>query len=211
MQEFTKVLPSNAAITGFFPIPVYKKHIGRALSPQEIKASDINSWSVRPGSDNVRADTTKVLASPAFFSIKKFIDDCVKEYVAEILAPTTNTSIYITQSWINFNRPGDKHHFHNHSNSIISGVFYLNTVEHDMIYFGSPERTFIHMMHTPNWWNMKRIGTTVSVGELLLFPSTLEHGVEKQLTDGHTRVSIAFNTWFKGEIGSEEGLTQLII
>jgi uncharacterized protein (TIGR02466 family) len=209
LNEFTVPLNSGASVTGIFPTPIYKKNIGRGLTDAELKASDPGSWSLRPGSDNFRADTTTVLNSPAFFGIKNFINSCIADFSKEILAPSTDCNLYITQSWINFNKKGDKHHQHFHANSIVSGVFYLNTANPGMLSFYIPQRSQIHIMNTPNWWNMRRIGFPVNTGDVVLFMSDLEHGVETQLVDDHTRVSLAFNTWFKGEIGSKEGLTQL--
>jgi hypothetical protein len=78
-----------------------------------------------------------------------------------------------------------------------------------MIFFVSPIKNHIHITKVPNWWNMSRIGVNVMQGDAVLFPSYLEHGVEYQSQEDHTRVSIAFNTWFKGEIGDETGLTRL--
>lgn len=210
MEEFSKSLNSNAVISGLFPIPVYKKNINRGLNDGEIKYSKMETWPTRPGSDNLRAHTTSVLDIPAFFGIKNFIQSCINDYVKEIIAPTTNMQLYITQSWINFNRHGDKHHQHFHSNSILSGSFYLNTSIEDMIFFVNPIKQHIHINKVPNWWNMGRIGVNVCNGDTIIFPSYVEHGVEYQSKEDHVRVSIAFNTWFKGEIGSEEGLTQLI-
>ncbi len=209
MEEFSKSLNSNAVISGLFPVPVYKKNIGRSLNDGEIKYSNINSWQTQPGSENLRATSTSVLDIPAFFGIKNFIQTCINDYVKEIISPTTSTQLYITQSWINFNRYGDKHHQHFHSNSILSGSFYLDTCDKDMIFFVSPIKQHIHITKVPNWWNMSRIGVGVAPGDTILFPSYLEHGVETQLQKDHIRVSIAFNTWFKGEIGDEVALTRL--
>lgn len=211
MEEFSKALPSGAVVSGLFPIPVYKRNIGRALNDGEVKASKIESWPTRPGSENLRANTTSVLNTPALFGVKTFIQNCVNDYLKEIISPTTNMNLYITQSWINFNRHGDRHHQHFHSNSILSGSFYLNTVPQDMIFFANPTKQHIHISKVPNWWNMGRIGVNVQVGDLVLFPSYVEHGVEYQSTEDHVRVSLAFNTWFKGEIGDEEGLTKLVL
>ena len=211
MEEFSKSLNSNAVISGLFPIPVYKKNINRGLNDGEIKYSNIDSWCTQPGSDNVRATTTAVLDIPAFFGIKNFIQTCINDYVKEIISPTTNMQLYITQSWINFNRPGDKHHQHFHSNSILSGSFYLNTGEQDMLFFVNPVKQPFHISKVPNWWNMSRIGVNVANGDAVIFPSHIEHGVETQMQEDHIRVSIAFNTWFKGEIGDEQGLTRLVL
>jgi len=211
MEEFSKIIPSGAVVSGLFPIPVYKRNIGRTFNEGELKASKMESWPTQQGSDNLRASTTSVLNTPSFFSIKIFIQNCINDYLKEIISPTTDVNLYITQSWINFNRHGDKHHQHFHSNSILSGSFYFNTVPQDMIFLVNPIKQNIHITKVPNWWNMNRIGVNVQAGDLVLFPSWLEHGVEHQSVENHVRVSLAFNTWFKGEIGDEEGLTKLVL
>lgn len=211
MEEFSKSIRSGAVISGLFPIPVYKKNINRKFNEGEIRCSKVENWQTRPGSDNIRAITTSVLDVPAFFGVKTFIQSCIDDYVKEIIAPTTDMKLYITQSWINFNRYGDKHHQHFHSNSILSGSFYLNVTEQDMIFFANPVKQNIHISKVPNWWNMGRIGVNVSNGDVIIFPSHVEHGVEYQSQENHVRVSIAFNTWFKGEIGDEHGLTKLVL
>ena len=208
MKDFTVPTTSGASITGIFPIPVYKKNIGRKFTDAELKASLPEAWHLRPGSDNVRADSTSVLNSPAFFGLKNFIDGCLADFLKEIIAPETKFSLYPTQSWINFNKKGDRHHQHFHSNSIVSGVFYLNAPEPNSISFHIPQRQSWHIPNIPNWWNMRSIRFPVCSGDLVLFMSDLEHGVDTQSND-ETRVSLAFNTWFKGEIGSKEGLTYL--
>jgi hypothetical protein len=50
----------------------------------------------------------------------------------------------------------------------------------------------------------------VSEGELLLFPSDLTHDVPT-VTGDVERISISFNTFLVGKIGSNENLTELII
>jgi len=211
MQEFAKLLSSGALVSGLFPIPVYKKNIGRPFTDQEKKVSTLDYWQIQKGSNNYRSSNTNVLNMPSFFSIKQFLTDCIEDYVANIIVPETKFNLYITQSWINFNRKDDSHHQHFHANSILSGVLYLNAADSDLISFYTPSRSEIHILNTPNWWNMKRIGVPVSTGDLVLFQSYLEHGVERITDDNHTRVSLAFNTWFKGELGSESGLTKLVL
>lgn len=211
MQEFSKVINPTGVITGLFPIPVYKKSLNRTLTSQEIKITSPEYWKSQPGSDNKRTSSTKVLDASSFFQIKQYILSGLNEFVQEVYAPETSFSLYITQSWINFNTKGDSHHKHYHSNSILSGVMYFKTNDGDAISFYGDRKDNIHIVNTPNWWNMKRIAMPIFDGDLVIFPSTLEHGVEKITRDDDTRISLAFNTWFTGELGSEEGLTKLVL
>lgn len=54
------------------------------------------------------------------------------------------------------------------------------------------------------WW------FEVGSGDLILFPSNLEHMVEP-IEGDQTRISLSFNTFPVGNIGEELGLTQLKI
>ena len=48
----------------------------------------------------------------------------------------------------------------------------------------------------------------MKAGELILFPSNLPHSVPINASDKE-RISLSFNTWTKGNIGSIEHLTYL--
>lgn len=211
MKEFSLLLNSGALVSGIFPVPIYKKPLDRPLTENEVKLVQPSSWVTRPGSDNLRTDNTKILHQPGFFLIKKFIESSINDFLENIISPIPNIELYITQSWLNFNSKGQRHHKHFHANSILSGVMYFNTTKNDFISFYSSIRPEIHLMNNPNWWNISRISMPVQTGDLIIFNSKLEHGVEEVKEDNHTRISLAFNTWFKGEIGSEEGLTKLVL
>ena len=100
------------------------------------------------------------------------------------------------------------HHSHNHPNSIISGVFYID-VEDDRIEFERPQSNqFVlppkdyNMYNSGSWW----LG--VEEKSLLLFPSTLVHSVP-QIHHSKTRISLAFNTFIRGYIGDDKHLDGL--
>jgi uncharacterized protein (TIGR02466 family) len=119
-------------------------------------------------------------------------------------------SLYLTQSWANYTEVGQFHHKHSHPNSVVSGVFYPQADRAvDKIYFYKDgyERIKIpaaefNPYNSESWW------FEVGAGDLILFPSHLTHMVETKVGD-NTRISIAFNTFLKGYIGSDESLTGL--
>ena len=55
-----------------------------------------------------------------------------------------DVEFYFTQSWVNITRPGEFHHRHSHQNSIISGIFYLNSVKNDNVNFYHPMGSLFH-------------------------------------------------------------------
>ena len=85
---------------------------------------------------------------------------------------------------------------HNHPNSILSGVYYVQAPEHlGVISFQDP-RSAAQMLIPPvtefSLWTLPKISYQPQAGTMLLFPSWLWHGVEMNRSD-HLRVSLSFN------------------
>ena len=142
--------------------------------------------------------------------VKQILTDSVNEYFKKAVNPNKDTKLYITISWLNVTENGESHHIHNHPNSIVSGVFYIDTCEEDTISFLSPKTDmFGHFNFSANpnipgnssvWPSAVLAATT---GRLIVFPSTLQHMVNpRPNTCKGTRISISFNTWIKGTIGT---------
>ena len=147
--------------------------------------------------------------------LKQFCEHHIKAYVKEVISPKEELDFYITQSWLNVTKPGQQHHQHCHPNSIISGVFYVSTEVDDSITFVDQNWTLKEMIKPEikefTIWNCPLWFFPVTAGELVLFPSWLQHKVqpnEKATTD---RISIAFNTFVRGKLGNQKDLTELII
>ena len=81
-----------------------------------------------------------ILETKEFADLKKFIKRQLDLYVHGVLKITSAHNFYITQSWLNLTYQNQCHHRHNHSNSIISGVFYISTVKNDRIFVYDPNR-----------------------------------------------------------------------
>ena len=61
-----------------------------------------------------------------------------------------------------------------------------------------------------NIWNSSSWWFGVETGQLVMFPSSTTHQVDTK-KGNNTRVSLAFNTFYKGTIGSNSNLTELIL
>ena len=61
-----------------------------------------------------------------------------------------------------------------------------------------------------NIWNSHTWWFALETGQLVMFPSSTIHQVETK-KGTNTRVSLAFNTFYKGTIGSNNDLTELIL
>jgi uncharacterized protein (TIGR02466 family) len=149
-------------------------------------------------------------------SLKAFCDQHINTYVNTIINPkNTELDFFITQSWLNIVHPGESHPVHCHTNSIISGVFYVSAVEDDAIQFYDPgslmkNRTEIEMLEA-TIWSAPVQNLDIHKNELILFPSWLGHGVTRNASNITNRISIAFNVFLKGSIGEEERMTELVL
>lgn len=195
-------------IHNLFPTPIAFSKLDRDLTEREI---DFIVNQVRYSNlGNTTSENRKLLAAVEMTEIRSFIEEAMLEYFKTVYAPKNNVTPYITQSWANYTEQGQYHHKHAHPNSLISGVFYPKAnKETDKIFFYKEQYEQIKIP-TENWnaWNSSSWWFDVGVGDLIIFPSSLTHMVETK-EGADTRISISFNTFVKGYIGSDESLTGL--
>lgn len=161
--------------------------------------------------NNFASTNTDILNHPDFLEIKKIVEHELNEYVKNIMHWDAY-EIYITQSWLNVNPPGTNHHQHYHYNSIVSGVFYLQTVDNDTITFYKDDKPLLSIEPSEfNIWNANSFDVPVKSGMMVIFPSRLMHGVETNQSSNiyDNRISIAVNTFVRGQFGSKQNLTYL--
>lgn len=161
--------------------------------------------------DNTKSVDTFVLKEDIFCNINEFIKDCVDEYSDKIFI--TDQKLHITQSWVNKTQLGQEHHYHYHPNSILSGVFFLQSDGNDVapIKFVNSRTDAFHLEFKKNISNPFNEYTNSSyqfpsqARVLVLFPSYIPHSVP--MNTGIDRYSLSFNTFPTGSFGSEVGLT----
>ena len=194
-------------IVSLFPTALGMFNLGRDLTEEE-KAVLLNQ-ETGPNMGNRTSIERFVLRNPALVDLKNFIQKSVDEYFNSVIAPSKDASLYITQSWLNYTDKNQWHHSHEHPNSILSGVFYVQSTSVDKIYFEDnkykqiefPTERF-NSFNSRTWW------IEATQGRLVIFPSSLRHNVSQVETDT-TRVSLSFNTFARGTIGAQENLTLL--
>lgn len=195
-----------------FPQIVIASCIDREFSSEELRFVDQCSNDVRRNIYNLQSNNTFILSSPEMASIKDFIDHNLKLYVKNIIMPEHPIELYITQSWLNYTPPTGAHHKHFHANSIVSGVLYIHAIpEEDKIRFYNNNILQMQIStYAPTQYNSEMCEIGVESGTLLLFNSLLQHSVDAVSADRtDTRVSLSFNTFIKGTMGSEHALNLL--
>ena len=107
---------------------------------------------------------------------------------------------FLLRGWINVNRANDSNMLHSHPGCFLSATYYVNVpagMKGGEIYFRDPRGPAVAMYETPGIelpWIGSGVGIpiTPATGKLLIFPSWLEHRVERFEGSGE-RISIAFN------------------
>ena len=208
-------------IHSLFPQAVYFSTLERALTEEELKTIDEYKKKTQKNSGNKFSNRTDleqfttdsyVLKHKTLKNLKGDLTTKVKEYFNKIVCTNDSITPYITQSWFKYTETGQFHHSHNHLNSYLSGVFYVNAKkEVDEIVFNKPNNRQLALTVTkPNAFNAMSCRLSVQTGDVILFPSTLEHEVlPKKGTD--LRISLSFNVFVKGTIGCQASLTELVL
>lgn len=140
--------------------------------------------------------------------LKSFIIDQITQFLLQVrpdqseFFKTLMNYISINSSWATQFDDGDYAHQHNHLPDEISGVYYYQVPEQDPLnkkqdnryeghlYFVSPlTGHYTSLMTAP----LQKVYVTPQKGQLILFPSYLEHGVMTCHNKDKSRISISFN------------------
>ena len=138
-----------------------------------------------------------------FLPIHKWFQECIDSLHKKERGPTDR--LVVNKSWANRSdaNTGDRHDFHRHPMSYLSGIFYLTK--------GAPT-IFIDPVKDREWGQFHLDGypdkdcklfTQLGPGGLIVFPSYVIHGSEPNYEVD--RFSIAFNTFPQGEFGGQYG------
>ena len=202
----------ESTVNGIFPTPVYMSKLDRDLTKKELSFIDMTKLDFYKNEGNITSNDNYILNQKVFSKLKEDLDLRVQDYFNKVLSTTDAITPFITQSWLNYTETNQYHHKHQHPNSLVSGVFYVNCHEElDKIKFFNdgyktikPEIKDWNLYNSESWW------FTVKTGDIILFPSSLTHMVENK-EGTNTRISLAFNVFIKGTLGNNKNLTELIL
>jgi len=209
-------------VIDIFPTPVYITKRGTDLTSSEMEdikgLIEKEKWREKKSLEEneliKRTEDGTYIFDTKLDGIKKFCEEHIDTYVNEVISPKNpELDFYITQSWLNWLQPGRMHPIHSHLNSIISGIFYVSTVEGDAVQFydiNTNAKTRINIEPgKTNFWNVSQQSLDITNNVLILFPSWIGHGVRHNASTTTDRVSISFNVFVKGPIGEYHDLSRL--
>ena len=195
-----------------FPEPVYFTALERQLTKRELKEINTQKTKTFKNIGNATSNNTYVLENKALKNLKEDLYKIVLDYFDKVVCTDNSIVPYITQSWLNYTKNKQFHHTHSHANSYVSGVFYINADKKvDKIKFYKDNNslfklktTKFNIFNSDSWWY------SIKTGDVILFPSSLRHGVNKK-EGKNIRISLSFNVFLKGTIGDKHELTELVI
>ena len=189
-----------------FPVPILLSYDIYKFSEQEFNI--LNGQEKQNNISNYISINKNVLDHKNLKNFRRWIYKNVDVYVKQVFR-FLNVEPYITQSWVNWTELHQKHERHKHANSFVSGIVFLSDDDAPVSFYRpatlfnlSPEVDEYDMV------NCEKFNYPTKKGKMLIFPSTLEHEVPLQTVD-KTRISLSFNTWLKGKVGTERDATYL--
>jgi len=149
--------------------------------------------------DQSRTTPDDLNTRECFAPLVNHIEKKAERFSEEVLG-VRKSDIALHSMWSNIHNSGSKHHYHQHPNAFLSGVYYPYIPECKKpgnIVFVDP-RQAKNMVYADFFKSScisnRNIWVTPETGLLLLFPSWLEHGTDPFIGfDDQKRVSISFN------------------
>jgi len=203
---------ANYEIQPLFAIPFMRADISAAITPAQVE--HVRNLKMVRNRDNLISEDLYIFKHPELAVLAVAVQDALDIYARDVMG--LDQQIVITQSWGLVNPPGVGMHSHSHSNSIVSGSVYFDDLPEPVSRVFFDRHTMyrqIEMIPNAERRNLYNTPTNVITprhGEVLMFPSDINHQIEANASDAPRR-AIAFNSFVKGTIGDYRDVSQLTI
>lgn len=154
-----------------------------------------DSFAIGNGTWNTISLSHNILATePAYEDLAEEIVQHVATYADILGVDQSQNKLGIFDSWMNANDPGNFQECHVHTHSYISGVYYPRAPKDGGKFeMDNPHRYDWNPFEGEQVSSLSEVyGFVPSDGDLILFPSNIEHHVERNESD-ERRFSLAFN------------------
>tara|TARA_R100001460_G_scaffold32220_3_gene63282 strand:+ start:553 stop:1131 length:579 start_codon:yes stop_codon:yes gene_type:complete len=192
-------MTSNPTAVDVFVVSVFKRNLSLNInSIKKVVKEEIKQKPSRHIS-NVGGDQFD-LSPELFLDLKNNILENGYLYLEHL--GYCQKEVELNSLWLNINGYKDYNLVHNHGNSLLSGVFYIQVPSKSgkITFVNSSQRLelydkYIESGYTP--YNSSKWGFKPKENELFLFPAWLDHYVEPNLNKSKKRISLAFNLNYK--------------
>lgn len=196
-------------VTPLFGTPLYQAELSE-VSQQDIDYIKASEYIRFPADNGFGTPNKFLLDDPALKNLKENIMKSCNHFLYDVLDIDTSTNFEMTNSWAVKHLKGDESGAHTHANSMISGVFYIQTDDEsgEIVFHKDKSQfnIFTPTVNVPfkgknlNVFNALGWAITPKNNMLVLFPSSLNHSVMPSRSDTE-RYCVAFNLFAFGKFG----------
>jgi len=202
-------MSSKFNVTPLFGIPLYQTEL-TDVTQEDLDYIKSSEYVRFPANNGFGTPNKFLLDNPALKNLKEKILTSCYHFLYDVLDIDPSAKFEITNSWAVKHLKGDESGAHTHVNSMISGVFYVQTDEDSGEIVFHKDKTH-HNIFTPtvgipfkgqnlNVFNALGWAIKPKNNMLVLFPSTLDHSVLPSRSDTE-RYCVAFNLFAFGKFG----------
>ena len=188
-----------------FGIPLYNGGID--LSPHDIQAVKQETWERMPADNGYNTQNRRLLDQDKYKILRSQIHEHLDNYLHNVIRVKLNDDarFEMQNSWGVKHEPNDWAQEHDHSNSYVSGIVYLdvtpdsgNLVLHkERLWQNIFPRSIYVNYDNSTLANCYELQFVPRVGDIFLFPSQVGHSVKKNLSS-QDRYCVAFNFFPRG-------------
>lgn len=213
---------SNHYVTPLFSVPLYKSSIP-PLDPITLtklkniewedpdsftEANERIAYNETSGATHQESADRHVLDRPSLANLRKHVQSKIDDFVHNVMGVDHKMTWEITTSWVNKTAKGGYGANHYHSNSLISGVLYLEVDElsgkicfHKQLHWNNLFSDTIRVTYSEiNDTNAEVVLFAPRINDIILFPSHLAHSIPANESE-QDRFSLAFNVFPRGVVG----------
>lgn len=204
----TEKVQIQVAVDYLFPIPFMRMNIRDQITVEILEeinnmlkqTDNLNNFN-QTVFNNMMTNDANILAGTLLGQV---IQEHLDSYTTNVLGE--DPDIKITTSWLNYNTKDAGHHKHPHPNSKVSGCFYIKTNEKtgrfNLFKPRAIEENFYNSKNLYNEFTYSKIWYQPEIYDLYMFPSFIEHSVDKNESD-EPRISLAFNSFYNKTFGDD--------
>jgi uncharacterized protein (TIGR02466 family) len=199
------------AVDSLFPIPLFRYRVDQAGLNERLTTEIAKRRKAESGMSSTNRVGWQsehdffLRKEPGHASLARVIGEVIKATLQSIDPAVDLASLQVRISgWVNVNPPGGYNGPHQHTNAVLSGVYYVDvprgpSKKGGAIEFLSPHpvRLLGGMINAPMF--AERIYVQPAAGDLLIFPGQLPHWVHPN-DSGKARVTVAFNAMISARV-----------
>jgi len=185
-----------------FPTPLYKHSCQLDKSVINPILRDMEFYRLR--TDDGYASVSPWVLDEDFSVLKPMIEKQIEDMCFNNWKFKKHYKFKIQNSWVMKHVKGDHSGIHWPSNSLFSGILYLQCDEDsgDLMFINYHNwcgNMFAFDFEEDNMINQDIMGFTPREGDLVMFPSKTAHMVSDSRSE-HSRFCLAFNVWVEGDL-----------